>query len=39
MASTGNIIDFGDLTLARWDNFNSMSSATRAVFHGAGFTL
>ena len=32
MASLGNEIDFGDLTLARWEIHGGMASATRAVF-------
>ena len=33
MATQGNEIDFGDLTLARWEIHGGMASATRAVFH------
>ena len=32
MATQGNEIDFGDLTLARWEIHGGMASATRAVF-------
>ena len=33
MATQGNEQDFGDLTLARWENHGGMASSTRAVFH------
>ena len=32
MATQGNEVDFGDLTLARWEIHGGMASATRAVF-------
>ena len=32
MSTLGNEIDFGDLTLARWEIHGGMASATRAVF-------
>ena len=34
IATTGNGIDFGDLTLGRWEIHGGMASATRIVLQG-----